>query len=133
MSALTLACSTNDFVLDASGSSIAMNSGAGFSISVTTKFSVAGAVQFSSFGAGFAAFDALGNLSSVAGSLFSTSTPYTVSAAWTHSGVVTHSAAILYTGVASQASALGVGTTTVPAGWKYAIINDSTGEIRKMT
>lgn len=137
MTTLPLSCGSYDLVIDASASSVTINS--------LNPITLSGALKFSSLSSGFASLDSSGNVSSVAGSLFSTSTNYTLTGTWTYSsavqvnstlgvtGAVTLGGAVLHTGIATIASSIGIPSIAPPAGWGYAIINTTTGEIRRMT
>lgn len=139
MTVLSLACGTLDFVLDASQSSATFNSLNDINYVTTAgKHIFSGGVRLSGMAAGFASFDASGNISSVAGSLFDSSAPQSVSAAWTFgstisvSGQATFAGKIVNSGIASVTSTIGVPSLLPPSGYKFAVIKDSTGEIGKL-
>lgn len=151
MTTLTLACGTNDLIIDASASSATINSGAGITLSAATIFSVSGAIKFSSLVSGLASFDALGNMTAIAGSPFNPAAAQTPSGTWTFSntvtmssttqvnstlgvsGILTASGAFKNPGITTQASVLAVPTSGPPSGFSYAIVNNTTGQFYRMT
>lgn len=145
MADLILECGTNDFIIDADQSSVTINSLNDISLSSASgKTKIDGAIQFMDLASGFLSLDSSGNASAVAGDLFSTSSPYTVTGAWTHSaavqvnstlgvtGTATLGGIVINTGIVTQASTLGIPSFGPPAGYSYLIINNTTKEIRQM-
>lgn len=131
MTTLPLTCGVNDFIVDASSSSMTVNSLNSVSLNSSAGNIVlnatAGHVQLSGFGSGVASFDSSGNISSVSGSVFNTSSNWSVSGTWTFNSSVTISSA------ATQASVLGVPTTVPPSGYSHVVMNNTTGQLYRLT